>query len=465
VALDPIISLAVAIAESPGSMAFLLGSGVSRDAGVPTGGEVYWNAVRDLYRLERSVPDTPPDEELESWLNETNRDHLGYSGILELIAPQPEDRRAYLAKYFGGREPGPAHEALAEFAARGLARVFVTTNFDRLLEAALRARGVEPVVISTAADLEVAPAREHSRCYLLKIHGDYLQQTIRNTSEELADLEPSMASELQEVFDRYGLVVLGYSGSDPAIARALRSRRSRYGLYWVAREALGFDAMVSLEASRGRVVRRPGANEFLSDLERRVTVFESHPSGQTPTTVYDEVVLLLRRGDRVGVQELLRTQRLPLLERVRELSAERVNAHVDDAAQVHADLRPLMERRFAALLPLVRYAPELLEEEIGALAHLVEAPGGGGGFTFWLRLGTWPVWWVGQMLGAVAVRERAWRSLGAILRAETYDRHRRVPLVQSFAPDTGHEIGVALADGTRYYAPSWMVLRKELPTR
>jgi len=39
--LDPIVSLTIAVAESPGSYAFLLGSGVSRDAGVPTGAEVF----------------------------------------------------------------------------------------------------------------------------------------------------------------------------------------------------------------------------------------------------------------------------------------------------------------------------------------------------------------------------------------------------------------------------------------
>jgi hypothetical protein len=39
------------------------------------------------------------------------------------------------------------------------------------------------------------------------------------------------------VLDRYGLVVLGYSGSDEAIGRALRATRSRYGLYcWYAAE-------------------------------------------------------------------------------------------------------------------------------------------------------------------------------------------------------------------------------------
>lgn len=63
--LDPIVSLAVAMAEAPGSYAFFLGSGVSRDAGVPTGGEVYWQAVAELYRLEESSGETSSDEDLE----------------------------------------------------------------------------------------------------------------------------------------------------------------------------------------------------------------------------------------------------------------------------------------------------------------------------------------------------------------------------------------------------------------
>jgi hypothetical protein len=58
--------------------------------------------------------------------------------------------------------------------------VFVTTNFDRLLEHALQSRGIEPVVVTCDADLQTAPSREHSTCYVLKPHGDYLQQTVRN---------------------------------------------------------------------------------------------------------------------------------------------------------------------------------------------------------------------------------------------------------------------------------------------
>jgi len=89
-ALDPIVSLAVGIAESPGLYAFLLGSGVSRDAGVPTGGEVLRNAQADLYRLVRTETELPAGEEgLDEWLAEHGYAELGYSEILALLAPDP----------------------------------------------------------------------------------------------------------------------------------------------------------------------------------------------------------------------------------------------------------------------------------------------------------------------------------------------------------------------------------------
>ena len=62
--LDPIVSLSVAIAEAPGSHAFFLGSGISREAGVPTGQQVFWQAAGELYRLEEETEDTPDEEAL-----------------------------------------------------------------------------------------------------------------------------------------------------------------------------------------------------------------------------------------------------------------------------------------------------------------------------------------------------------------------------------------------------------------
>ena len=50
VPLDPIVSLSVALAEAPGTCAFFLGAGVSRDAGVPTGYEVMRDGLRRLHQ-------------------------------------------------------------------------------------------------------------------------------------------------------------------------------------------------------------------------------------------------------------------------------------------------------------------------------------------------------------------------------------------------------------------------------
>src|SRR3981189_3130544 len=172
--LDPIVPLSVAVAEAPGSYAFLLGSGVSSDAGVPTGQEVFWRAVADPSRTAHAADETPGEEEVAAWLTEISlRAKLTYSEVLEDIAPDAATRRAYLTKHFEQVEPGPTHELLAQLAERGLVRVFVTTNFDRLLERALQARGIEPLVITSDADVASAPNREHADCVVLKPHGDY----------------------------------------------------------------------------------------------------------------------------------------------------------------------------------------------------------------------------------------------------------------------------------------------------
>jgi hypothetical protein len=123
--LDPIVSLTVAIAEAPGSFAFFLGSGVSRDAGVPTGDEVWWRTVGELWRLDHVAAETPSRDDLQQWLKATGRVEAGYSDVLEELMPEPASRRDYLSKLFATATPGPTHEALADLAVRGIVRVFV----------------------------------------------------------------------------------------------------------------------------------------------------------------------------------------------------------------------------------------------------------------------------------------------------------------------------------------------------
>ncbi len=416
--LDPIVSLAVAVAESPGAYAFLLGAGVSKDAGVPTGGGVLSIALNDLYRLEHPEDDPPDEATLATWAADTGYANITYSEMLERLCPDPEGRRSYLAKHFEGREPGETHRLLACLAADGLVRVFVTTNFDRLLEQALREVGITPVVITAGDELGRASGREHARCYVLKVHGDYLQQTIRNTAIELATLDKKIEDELREVFERFGVVALGYSGSDEAVSRCLRPRNSRYGAYWVSRSEPAEAAAALVEALHARVIRRDTATGFLTDLTRRIEAFRAHPSGNTPNVVAAEIVGLLRAGDTVGLREKLKAEWRDFASRLRDTVEARVqstNAADDVFVEVEAELHPARERILAALLPLIEHRSELFGEQLGRFAGLVEkasepTP------TAWPELNQWSAWWLTQVCGAFALRTSNYEAAGGLMR-------------------------------------------------
>src|SRR5207249_148552 len=137
---------------------------------------------------------------------------------------------------------------------------------------------------------------------------DMLQETIRNTPAELAELPTGLADELRAIFDHHGLLVIGWSGRDPAVAEMVRGRSpSRYGAWWLSRsEEPAEPARTLIEMIGARLIVRPGAAEFLADLERRLAVYRVHESGNDPGSVHDEVLALLRRGNEVELDEALR---------------------------------------------------------------------------------------------------------------------------------------------------------------
>jgi hypothetical protein len=104
----------------------------------------------------------------------------------------------------------------------GHVRVTITPNFDRLLETALRERGIEPTIVSSVDGLLGAEPITHSRCYVLKLHGDYKDARILNTDGELAAYPRKFDGLLDRIFDEHGLVICGWSGEwDEALRRAV----------------------------------------------------------------------------------------------------------------------------------------------------------------------------------------------------------------------------------------------------
>lgn len=299
---DPTIALAVNIAAAPRSMAFFLGAGVSVPAGIPSGREILEETCRLYYRAAKGL-EPPDDLDIVSWaMTALGPQTVTYSQLLDSLFPSPAARQAYLRRFFEGKSPTEAHHCLAAMAAAGWIRVFITTNFDHLLEDALTEAGVSWSRVSSPYELATARPREHCDAYILKIHGDYMSSAIRNTPAELERLDSEIEAELQAILRNYGLVVIGYSGHDPGVQKVLRTQPARYGVFWVTKGSAPPELenlLVSLDA---RHIIAKDADTFCRDLCNRVEAVSHHPDGRTPRAQRAEVISLLRKNDDIGIQ-------------------------------------------------------------------------------------------------------------------------------------------------------------------
>ena len=131
--IDPIHSLAFSVQSNPGVYAVLIGSGVSRAAGIPTGWDVTLDLVRKLAAVEKEAPEPNP----ETWFRNKFGSEPDYSKLLDQLGKTQPDRQQILRGYWepsdeeraaGEKEPTSAHHAIAALASRGFIKVIITTT-------------------------------------------------------------------------------------------------------------------------------------------------------------------------------------------------------------------------------------------------------------------------------------------------------------------------------------------------
>jgi hypothetical protein len=188
---DVLTQLAFSVYENKGVFTLLLGSGLSRAAEIPTG----WEITLDLIRCLATAQGVEDQSDWAAWYRKTTGEEPNYSKLLHELGSSPSERRSILHRYIepteedrvkGRKTPTPAHHAIAALVGSGFLRVIITTNFDRLMENALRERGIEPTVVASVDALLGAEPITHSACYLLKLHGDYKDARILNIETELS---------------------------------------------------------------------------------------------------------------------------------------------------------------------------------------------------------------------------------------------------------------------------------------
>ncbi len=297
--IDPITSLTMSIHANPGAYALLIGSGVSLGASVLTGWGITLDLIERLAVAQRKQTGGDP----AAWFKRTYNADPDYSELLDQLYDQ-SSRHAKLRQYFepntlereeGRKLPTAAHKAIARLVRDGFVRVIVTTNFDHLLEDAIRNEGVEPVLVSTPDAIDGATPLVHTKCLILKVHGDYLDVRIKNTKKELESYDTRIDRLLDQILDGFGLIVCGWSAEwDPALRAAIeRCPNRRYAMFWTGLEEANTPAAKLIDLRAAKFIQIKSADKFFDDLAEQVAAI-AEATAPNPADVQMAIALLKR---------------------------------------------------------------------------------------------------------------------------------------------------------------------------
>ncbi|WP_170944699.1 SIR2 family protein [Rhodococcus sp. 14-2483-1-1] len=350
-------------------------------AGVPAA----WQIQERLLTRIAAASGEQPDDVFVWWKNRTGRD-AEYDELLHAAAPTPLGRKDLLREFFeptdGEREaglkvPSAAHRAIAQMMAEGLVRIVVTLNFDLLIETALRDLGIEPTVVSTAADAAGMEPLHAQRHLIWHLHGDYTNPEMLNTPDELRTYPAHIGLRLDEVFDQYGLLVVGWSARwDSALIAALaRCSSRRYPTFWLDRFPLNGDA-AKLAKARDATVVIKDAGEWLPMVTEACGAIKHLETD--PLTTAGAIATVKRDLSfgriPVGAHDLL----LKEVQRIRELQAFSTNEDIWRSLSYH-DRIPAIEDElelWAALIATLAYWGNARTDDwwISSAAHLADVP-------------------------------------------------------------------------------------------
>ena len=166
-----------------------------------------------------------------------------------------------------------------------------TTNFDPCVETAC-ARVFDSAGRLAVFSLDNPELAEQvigeERCPLLgKLHGDFRSQRLKNTADELRQQDARLRRCLTDACKRTGLVVVGYSGRDDSVIKALAEAAVPggfpAGLFWIQHAAAeplpAVEALISQATEVGidaAIVIGETFDEMLGDAMRQTPGLQSN---------------------------------------------------------------------------------------------------------------------------------------------------------------------------------------------
>ena len=130
---------------------------------------------------------------------------------------------------------------MANLIQRGFFNTILTTNFDDLVNEAclFYTPSLKPLVCSHHSAINQFRWNT-TRPKVIKLHGDFLFESIRNTEREISNFDKNTEDKLAWLAEDTGLMVVGYAGNDDSVMSCihthLRNGKYPHGVYWCTRD-------------------------------------------------------------------------------------------------------------------------------------------------------------------------------------------------------------------------------------
>lgn len=249
---------------------FLLGAGASKSSGIPTGNELCQKWYEELKEDLREEPDLVKD-----WENKVgvalNLEHAGqFYPFLYTKRYENSPHLGYeeLKSLMDKKEPSIGYLILAQILAEGVHRFVVTTNFDALIEDAIRMHTAKRPLVAGHETLAEYISLQDERPTIIKIHRDLLLHPF-NDEARTSFLQEEWKKALSPLLKNFCMLVVGYGGNDGSLMDYLKAidPSDRKSIYWCIRKESDLSPKVSdLLTEKDYVVEIEGFDELMFAL-------------------------------------------------------------------------------------------------------------------------------------------------------------------------------------------------------
>ena len=228
--------------------AMLLGAGASVSSAIPSAWQCIWEWKRKIFLtnnpgLEKQFSELTllsAQRGIQDWLDKQGGypaldSHEEYCFYIEKCFPVGQHRRQFFADMIRNAKPHHGYKLLSLLAEAGIVTSCWTMNFDGLVAKAGGDYDITPIEVGM--DCQHRAFRQPRRGELLcvSLHGDYRYDELKNTDGELQKQEAELRDALIKESRDATLIVIGYSGRDASLMKALNDAYSQPGsgsLYW-----------------------------------------------------------------------------------------------------------------------------------------------------------------------------------------------------------------------------------------